>query len=294
MRPGHLISVVLGVVFGFAITHLIRHADHAKDAEQADASAERMAQPRISAGENEPGQEPGEKVDGGSAYQPPTDAAGFEAYLEKYGYSKEAMIAVALLSRDVAHLIEAAERYPDDPHIQLLVIGNRDFPGDKTEWYRRFKESQPDNLLASLLLGSHLLNQGSVKEALAQLRTGGGQSRYSDFTTEGALAMESALIELGHSPFDAKLKSSTGSSIGYAVLLQKGLIDLNKLVESASGDAEKLELATLGVAIGNQLSEGEANRSNVNRLFGLTMEKDSSNSSIQICGRRVFRRHRPR
>jgi hypothetical protein len=49
----------------------------------------------------------------------------------------------------------------------------------------------------------------------------------------------------------------------------KGTTELSRLVESAGPEAERIELAPMGATIGNQLSQGEANRWIANQLFGL-------------------------
>ena len=202
--------------------------------------------------------------------------AAYDAYLERHHYSREALVAIALLSDDPGYLAEAAERYPDDPGVQLLVIGAAQFHGDKAEWYRRFRESQPDNLLAPLLLASHLFESGHAPQALEALRDGAGLNTYRDFSSQNSLAVESALIELGHSQLEAKLKSSELSPLNLTVQVQAAIGSLDRLADSDSdsGDVERRELIMLGAAIGNQLSQGAANGSNINRLFGLGMERN--------------------
>ena len=259
MKATYLLSVAAGIGIGFGVMQLMRGEGSGENPEPARTQSLRS------------GANP-QRADRSNIESIAPDRDALKTYLERRDESKEAMIAVALLGKDMGDLVALAERYPNDPLVQLAVIGSPKFPGDKSEWYRRFKKSQPDNLLASLLLGSHLLATGASEEGLAELRAGSGLSNYNDFTAEGAVIMEGALLELGYSPYEAKTKSAFGSPLEYSVQLQQGTIDLGELMEAAATDEEKTGLAVLGVAIGNQLSEGEAKQSVINRMFGLGME----------------------
>ena len=119
----------------------------------------------------------------------PANTAELAAYVERHGFAKEAMLAVALMSRDPEYLITAARRYPDDPHLPLLVLTGDVLPDERREWLERFKRSQPDNLLSPLFLGGDLLANGEVEAGLAELRLAASATGYDDFVAQGGLAI---------------------------------------------------------------------------------------------------------
>jgi hypothetical protein len=63
-------------------------------------------------------------------------------------------------------------------------------PDERREWPERYKRSQPDNLLSSLLLGGDLLANGEVEAGLAELQLATSATGYDDFVAQGGLAIE--------------------------------------------------------------------------------------------------------
>ena len=195
--------------------------------------------------------------------------ARFDAYLEENAYSKESLLAAFRLEGDARHLLEAARRFPEDPHVQFLVITHDVLPDEKSEWVTRFKQSQPDNAYASLLLGADLLKQGRTEEALEQLRLAGRQPTLDDFSSADWLAGDSAMIDLGFTPFEAKVKSTFGQTVPFFSEFQGMLKELQGLANEAGDPAE---IATIGAALGNQFTQGEGNSLIINRLVGISAE----------------------
>jgi hypothetical protein len=94
-------------------------------------------------------------------------AAEIQAFLEKENFSKDALVGVALLTREDEYLREVVAQYPDDPLVQLLVTGNDVFPEETSEWIARFKALQPDNVVASVLVaGNHLSQRSASRTAM--------------------------------------------------------------------------------------------------------------------------------
>jgi len=203
---------------------------------------------------------------------PVADKATFDAYLGRHRHSKEALIAVSLLSSDTEYLEEAARRYPDDPHVQLLVISRKALPGEQAEWIERFKASQPDNALASLFYGGDLLKQGETEKAIAQLRLAAGQPTFDDFSAQGSLATDAALTEFGYSALETKYRSTLGRGIPHLAEVNGTIRGLKDLALAAQDEAGKTELATIGIALGNHLSQGDANDLLINRVVGQSLE----------------------
>ncbi len=272
MRSSNLLFGVIGVALGVLIAVLMRQQDQPEQA----AHAEKMkltGNPKWGAGL---GPAPGSNS---SPFQlenlmepDELDRADVEAMLQLRGYSREALISAALLTGDLAHLKMAAERFPGDPQVQLLVITNDVFPEARSEWIDRLKQSQPDNSLASVLKSGDQFASGKQEEALEQLRLAASQPDYEGFTTESMLAMESGLIDLGYGSLESKLRSTMGLPLPELQMIRKTLNQLHPLAESAATVEERNDLATLGIVLGNQLSQGAGRTTIINGLVGMATE----------------------
>ncbi len=180
-------------------------------------------------------------------------------------------MAVFILSKDDAHLLEAARRYPDDPNVQLLVICRKVLPEEQDEWIRKFKASQPDNMLSGIFLAGQFFEQGDTEAALAEFRSALDTKGYEDFSTQGSLAMDSALIELGYPPLEAKYRSMPVHAHSLVVNpMNSRLRMLNEAAEKAENDEEKIEIASLGIALGRRFSHGEESSLILNHFIGLS------------------------
>ena len=276
MRTSNLISGGIGIAIGLSIALLLR-PDPAGDqrSDPRTAKAELPDHPRMKPTETRSGESaepaPGLEIDEAMLTRE-LDPTEIEAMLERRGRSREALISAALLTGDKSYLEEAAGKFPDDPQVQLLVITNDVFPTARSEWINRLKRSQPDNSLASMLKAGDLFASGSEQEAVAELRLAAGQTGYDGFTNESMLAMESGLIEIGHSPLEAKVRSTMGLPLHELVMLRDTLSKLHPLAENATTTEERNELATLGFVLGNQLSQGAGRTTIINGLVGMATE----------------------
>ncbi len=204
---------------------------------------------------------------------PVTDAAGFDAFLERHEYSKESLLAAIHLDQDPArHLIAAAERFPDDAHFQFLILLHDTFPEDRFDWLRRFKESAPDNALASAFMAKHQLESGDQEAAIEQLRLVVEQGHLDDYNTATLMASDAALLEFDYSPLEAKMKGTFLQSIPVAKQFQQVFRQIRDAAVAAEDPGRKADLATLGAALANEFTQGSLNRSAINRLVGLEGE----------------------
>lgn len=221
--------------------------------------------------ERNPGDPIGD-VDYLALMEPAADEATIDAYLERHQFSRESMLAAALMSEDPARLIAAARRYPDDPYFQLLVIAGDALPEERREWLERFKASQPDNLLSSLFLGGDLLADGEVEAGLAELHVSANSEGHEDFSNEGGLVLEAALIELGHPPLEAKMRSNGAISSRHLQRIQQEMKHLRKLADEAGSPEEKTELASLGAKVGYRMHHGGTSANRITQLVGFAQQ----------------------
>ena len=134
--------------------------------------------------------------------------AEIDRYLAGHKRSREALIAAGLLTGNRALLREAAERFPDDPHVQFLAVSNEFFPEKQREWVERFKASEPGNSLGAYFMAGEHFKAGETAAALEELYTGARLGNFQDYSNEGMLAMEAAALDLGGSLLEAKVGST--------------------------------------------------------------------------------------
>ncbi len=204
--------------------------------------------------------------------KPVATAAEIHAYLEAHGRSREALAAAGVLTRDDALLREAAKRFPEDPMVQFLVVANNLFPDDRREWVERFKQSQPDNALAAYYMAREHLAAGETSAAIAELRRGAGLEKFEDFSEESMLGMDAMMLEMGKSPFEAKSRSTSRIPLAYLGEFSKIADQLAAIQQEATTPGEAQELAAIGAAMGNDLSQGPAARSILTQVIGLGIE----------------------
>ena len=93
-----------------------------------------------------------------------------------------------------------------------------------------------------------------------------------DFSREMWLAGDDAMLELGFSAFEAKVKSTFAHSVPFLTDFQKMLKSLQRLANETGDPDELVEIAMIGAALGNQFTQGEGNGSVINRLVGIAAE----------------------
>lgn len=271
-----VISGLAGILIGAGATVCWRMPPRAPGKPDAAAGAHPARPP----GRPERGPERGER--------PPTHATGtarerllelpvpsqgeIDAFLARRGRSRESLVAAGLLTDNLDLLREAAERFPDDPHVQFLAITNRLFPDQQRAWVERFRASQPDNSLAAYLMAGELFAAGDTAAALEELRVGANLGTFRDFSAESMLGIEAAALDLGGDALGAKLRSTFGLQLPYLRQLRDTIGQLETARQATVSPQEAAELAALGVAIGNDLSQGSASRLLINQLVGMSIE----------------------
>ena len=272
---GKIVALLIGIAIGFGIGNFKQHAE-ATAAPAGSRPSPESAQP-LSAIVDEAAVGLGSKEEShflDAAYEKPIpDPAGFENYIERHDHSLEAYLAAIHLSSDpVRHIAAAAERFPDDPRIHYLILGHNAFPEDRDKWIERFKKSAPDSAIASIFSARAKFAAGDREAAIEQLELAARQGGLEEFTKGSLMASDAALIEFGFTPLEAKLRGTFRQTALVLGGYQKTFKDLREATKETNDPAEKLELASLGVALSNQFSQGEANTNLINRLVGISGE----------------------
>jgi hypothetical protein len=192
-------------------------------------------------------------------------------YLRRYGTNAETLLATQ--NKDYIRL--AAELFPNDPRVQYAVITRDIFPEAKREWLDRFKQSDPNNAIASYLSAREYLKSGDRAQGLKDFAEAANKPRFNDYTLDQVQNMEDAQLSAGRSLVEAKLA-------GAGVLLPqlamfKGLAQDVQAIQKeyiAAGDTASAEaLAQMGHALAQQLISGEGSRPLIGQLVGLAIER---------------------
>ena len=274
MKPGHLICAGTGAVIGIAAQLLfVQPGIRGSGPESKSPSTTSAKLTGLTS--REPGGPVGrEAALGDHLSEPAATREQIADYLERHGRSKQALVVAYLVSKNDKHLVDAARRFPDDPNVQFLVLSADALPDERGDWLERFKKSQPDNLLSSLFFAGDLLEKGELEAGLDELRAATKLDGYEDFSIENGLAMEAALIELGHSRLDAKFRSIFGGNpTEHLQRTQRQLRVVHKSAQQAETPEEKEELAIIGTAVGFRLATGGAGLNRLNQLVGLSFAK---------------------
>lgn len=206
------------------------------------------------------------------ASQPITHDARIQEYLERHGRSKDALIAAGQLTQDLDLLREAAERFPEDPHVQFLAISNDLFPEQRREWVERFHASQPDNAVAAYYMAGEHFKALDADQAIEELRRGAALDTFDDFSDASMLGTEGLALDLGLSSLEAKVRGMFGLPLPYLTQF----VEITNQLETYHGEQtspdQANDLAALGVALGNDFSQGPASRLLINQLVGLSIE----------------------
>ncbi len=193
-------------------------------------------------------------------------------YLRQYGTNVETLLA----TQNKDYLKLAAELFPNDRRVQYAVITRDILPEAKREWLDRFKQSAPDNALASYLSAREYLKTGDREQGLKDLADAAARPHFNDYTLEQVQNMEDAQLSAGRSLVEAKM--AAGSELllpqlamfkGLAVELQTLQKEYNGAGDTASAEA----LAQMGRSLGQQLSSGEGSRTLIAQLVGMAVER---------------------
>jgi hypothetical protein len=193
-------------------------------------------------------------------------------YLRQFGTNVETLLATQ--KKDYVKL--AAELFPNDPRVQFAVIAREIFPEAQREWLDRFKQSAPDNALASFLSAREYLKSGDREKGLADFADAARRPHFDDYTLEQVQNMEDAQLSAGRSLAEAKLAAGSGLLLPQLAPLKGLAQDVQKIQKEyvTAGDTAAAEaLAQMGHTLSQHLSTGEGSRCLINQLVGVAIER---------------------
>jgi hypothetical protein len=193
-------------------------------------------------------------------------------YLRRYGTNVETLLA----TQNTNYIRLAAELFPNDPRVQYAVITRDIFPEAKREWLDRFKQSDPNNAIASYLSAREYLKAGDREQGLKDFAEAATKPRFNDYTLEQVQNMEDAQLSAGKSLVEAKFAAGGGLFLPQLAMF-KGLAQDVQAIQKeyiAAGDTASAEaLGQIGHTLAQQLISGEGSRPLIGQLVGLAIER---------------------
>ena len=198
-----------------------------------------------------------------------------EKYLAESRRTAASLLAAFQASEDAAYLKEAAASFPGDPRVQLAVLVNDAFPEERRKWLEHFKQSAPDNSLASYLSAYDHLQQGRFEEAINDLLDASQRPRFQHYALEGMQEMQDLLLAAGKSPTEAKVMSMLGAPLPYlAKMKQLGskMADMQGQY-SGTGDTQSFGAMTqMGLTLASRMNGSEGGKFIIDQLVGIAIE----------------------
>ena len=98
---------------------------------------------------------------------PNVTSAQLESYLEENQRTAASLMAGSRVTRDEALLEEAMGHFPNDPQVSFAALFKKNVsPEDRRRWIEAFKQSAPENALASYLSAREFFKSGQIDRAV--------------------------------------------------------------------------------------------------------------------------------
>ena len=200
-----------------------------------------------------------------------------EDYVERCKRDAPSLLAAYRLTRDKSYLTEAAQSHPNDPRIQIAMLGDTSLsPDQRAQWIERLKQSAPENALGNYLAAAELFKTKQPERALQELAAAAAKPRFDDYATADIQATEELLLLAGRSPVEAKGTAFMGTLLPHLQSLTAVSKEMAALVKEqlARGDTAAAEnLANMGLAIARQINTGPSRGILIEQLVAMAFEK---------------------
>jgi len=199
-----------------------------------------------------------------------------EAYLQQNKRSAEALLAAARLTRNLSLLREAAERFPNDPRVQLDLALRGTTPEEKRKALDAFRQLARDNPLGDYLSALDHFKSGRTDDGVKDLLQVGGKNRLQDYTHDHAQSAEEAFLSAGYGALESKAAAMFGVELPHLKSLRELVPQMTELRKqyAQAGDANSAQaVSQIGLNLAWQM-EGQSGRTLVGELMGMSIERN--------------------
>jgi len=202
-----------------------------------------------------------------------------EPNLQASHRSAESLLAAFRVTDDPALLREALEQHPTDQQVNFaayFALKNEMSPEERRHRLEAFKQSAPDNALASYLSAQDHFQSGQSDLAVQDLIRAAGQGRFQDYSSGFIQNIEEAYRAAGYSEGEAKAAAAYALPLPQLAELRRlgqNLGELSNLYRQAGDEASAQAALQMGVALGRQVTEPSGSNYLVHDLVGLGIER---------------------
>jgi hypothetical protein len=202
-----------------------------------------------------------------------------EPYLQASHRSAESLLAAFRVTDDPALLREALEQHPTDPEVNFaayFAFKNEMTPEERRQRLEAFKQSAPDNALASYLSAQDYFQSGQSDQAVQELVAALSNPRIRDYSGDFIQNLEEAYRAAGYSEGEAKAAAAYALPLPQLAELRRlgqNLGELSNLYRQAGDEASAQAALQMGVALGRQVTEPSGSNYLVHDLVGLGIER---------------------
>ncbi len=201
-------------------------------------------------------------------------AETLDSHLAQQQRSAQSLLAAYQISGDIALLREAAERFPDEPSVQLEMAMKGESPEERRKALDALRASDPENALADCLAALQHLKEDDLESAFKDLTTAAGKPEWDSYDDSKIQGAEDAYLAAGSSPAEAKVAAVFGLPLGHVVSLNGLSSQLSELQNhyAQSGDAEAAEsVRQMGQQLGKRMQAGVTNF--ISEMTGMAIEQ---------------------
>ncbi len=204
-----------------------------------------------------------------------------ERFLRDKGATPMNLLAVATATGDLEFVRRAASLFPDEPAVQLAVLGENLFPEARAEWIARFKASSPENPLPFLFAASSAAEQKDFANALSEASLAMEKPGLYLWSSEFIDASRQMYEWKGYSPLEADLLAGFSRPIDYLTNLN-GLgaefLKWRKQAVEEGNDLGAAEAVRVTYGLGRMFQSPEGSRTVITQLIGIALESRALNT----------------
>jgi tetratricopeptide (TPR) repeat protein len=126
-----------------------------------------------------------------------------EGYLRDNHRNAESLLGAFHATRVKSLLQEAKDKFPTDPHVELVAATQSDTPEERRQWIDALKQSAPGNAMANYLSAADYFKSGKNDMALQEIQVA-GLKPLQDYQLEFLQNDQEAYRAAGYSEADAR------------------------------------------------------------------------------------------
>jgi hypothetical protein len=202
-----------------------------------------------------------------------------ESYLKENHRNAASLLAIARVTGDKSFLKEAMEKFPDDPRVAFdAVFLNGDSTAEeRRQWVEKFKQSAPDNALASYVSALDYFKSGQSDQAVQELVAASAKPQLQDYFWDQVQSAQEAWRAAGYSELEARwLGTSQGLLPELAQLkqLNQSIMDVANAYRQAGDTASAEAAIRYNLQLGERLAESP-NDPLITQLVGIAIQRNA-------------------